>query len=318
MKKLLLITIILLVTLNIFAEKYHTYDMEFVITLPTGGGKGKLTIEPYSPYKSGPSAFAFDKKNNLYVSDILAGKLVKFDESYTFVAEYKDCYAAKAKHLFIDDKENFITYNKLAIKMDTPDLKKKFVVSPFESSYKNMYTEYNFTYHNGKVYIPLNDGSMISIDNPGTDYKENINKAKKVSPGTTKTRSGNEVIIDEQNRIIENGDIVTVSYDQYVKFKKEKQKKNPTRSTKKLDISITIEEYLNQDLLYLGKDNDKNTYWFCTDLVMVIDKQGELLEAFVPNPVKSRIFPTIHPSGDVYYLTHDQKEVYLWKISRKW
>lgn len=319
MKKLLLVVIVLFIACILNAKEFNTYSMELVVLLPDGEGRGKIWAEMVGPGQDNPSAFVFDKEGNLYISDMIQDKLLKFDRNFDFIAEFFDCYAANAEQLYIDDSGEFISLNNdVSISVDTSSLKKKSFVSLWDSQYKEQFKRNKFMYINGSVYIPLKDGRLLSIDNPGTNNNDNLKKVKKVNPGmqSTSRSSTNTIMVDKRNNLIVDTDIITRDFKSFFSYKNEHQTRGGSK--KKLDITLTADFFKNTQMDYLGKDSDKNIYWLNSDAVVIFDKHGQLIEVFIPEPNKRKGKPVIHPDGDVYYIWFDEKKLYLYKIARKW
>ena len=91
-KKAFLLTLILLISFQILGQDIFKYDMELVHTFTRGKGKDQLMTVTHVPSQNGPTAFTFDKKGNLYISNTVMDRLVKFDINYKFVEEYLNVF----------------------------------------------------------------------------------------------------------------------------------------------------------------------------------------------------------------------------------
>jgi hypothetical protein len=70
---------------------------------------------------------------------------------------------------------------------------------------------------------------------------------------------------------------------------------------------------------YVGKDSDQNYYWTLDlRIICIFNKIGELIDIFSFDITKTKKIPTIHPSGDVYFLDYDENGCYLYRIKRIW
>jgi len=348
MRNLFVILFLIVIQYVMVAEKYHTYNLELVATLPVGEGEGELKVE-YAPDPN-PSAFAFDKNGNLYISDLMIGKLVKYNPQFKYEKEFYDGYSGGARQLFINENGEFLIYNATTFAVDDSNGNKKIQINLYESKYRDKISgDPSFVYYDNIVFANLSDGSIISIPEPEKDKEKNKDKIL----GSEKTKqyiedkanqnkfrnfnlsisgtNGNDKQMNVQNDIIIDGNIETRDFRKYynhIKTKKKDKSKTDSKSnnflsdlfSSKIDINPDTFISNNRDLHYLGKDQNKNVYWKDVDLVVIFNNEGELLDAFKFKQKKIHMLipPTIHPSGDVYYLYYDDNNVYLYRIKRVW
>lgn len=119
------------------------------------------------------------------------------------------------------------------------------------------------------------------------------------------------------NQIFKNDEILTRDF---ITFNNYWQKKHDDKDIQKnMNKLQGIDLKLFRSAKYLGEDNQHVTYWKSgRDLILVLDEQGWLLDAFIFNNRASKVIPTIHPNGDIYLLDYDETEARLYKIPRVW
>ena len=343
MKRVYFIIICITVLLTaLYSQSYPLYDMELIKTFNSGEGNEELKNMTNVPV-GGPTALAFDKDGFLYISDILNSRVVKYDKNIRYVQEYKDCYAAGAGQLFINDDGEFISYKEKIISIDTKNGDMKASVNFYDSSYKDkLPPSSTFIYKNGTVYTYLKDDSLISIPNPGIDNKLNMDKIldEKQTLEMLNKKTSNDLKtvtfdIKDNSKVIEKSLIVqdiknnkgdtleleTQNFEDFYQFHKVvNTDKSKMEETDKVYLKTLTNEYIEKNLsniIYLGKDKDNNSYWWGAG-IYVFNNTGKVIEAFKYDSKRSKVYPAIHPSGDVYFLNYDGEKNYLYRIKRVW
>jgi len=334
MRNLFVILFLIVIQYVMVAEKYHTYNLELVATLPVGEEEGMIRID-VSSLEPGPTAFAFDREGNIYISDVLNRKLIKYDKNGKFIKEFPKTFSSNAQQLFINENGDIITYfeSSFGFACEDSNGNKKFVIdltsflNEKERSYK-----FNLIYQNNTAYIKLRDGKYIAIKNPEIDSKKNKEKLmshemllKSQTSNNGQNQSivnGKQITIDEKDRLIMDGELLDRDYDSFIGFHKEKKKniKDSNRNIidkKKIDLPFDVSE--SRSMTYIGTDKDKNVYWRGTArLLFIFDKEGELLDVFKYDDKKSYVIPTIDYDGNIYTMNYDDKGVYIYRIKRVW
>ena len=137
-KNLILILIFILTALIIYPQDIPNYDMNEIHVFNKGSDNEEIGVNLKAPTMRGPSAFAFDAKGNLYISDMLNDRLQMFDQQFIYSKTFKDSFSKYARQLLIDDNENFLTYyNGEAIAIDDSKGEKKSYLSITESKFKD-------------------------------------------------------------------------------------------------------------------------------------------------------------------------------------
>jgi len=160
---------------------------------------------------------------------------------------------------------------------------------------------------------------IVSILNPSANNEQNIKNFRNTEETRKLIESKyKELTLDDKDRLILNGKILTRIFSDYLDFWEEQHKNmSPPKGTISL-VKISNYSYC----LYLGKDKDDNQYWGnfygIKYNVFIFDKYGWLLTTFTIKNIKIKIHPAIHPLGDVYYLDFDGKSNYIYMVPRTW
>jgi sugar lactone lactonase YvrE len=340
MKKIVLMFLIFTSNM-LFSQDIPTLNMELAKTFPMGRGEEKLSLCLQCPSETGPSAISFDKNDNLFISDILAERLVKYDSAFNFKEEYRDGYANSANQLFISDDGEFITLIHTTIAVDDANGKKKFIVALLDSPFKNQIpSNPDFVYTDNSVYFRLKSDELININNPSKDNKKNMEKASKATQknlnGSTndpnKSMSGNNQNdtlkiekLNSEDVIISDDKVKTrdfAIFNKYWKKKREEEKqlnRNSVQPSEQESNIYDLNKIPSGYFTYVGKDMAGNYYWDINwSRICVFNEKGSLIQYFRYGKNKSKVLPTIHPSGDIYFLNYDEKGVYLYKIPKTW
>lgn len=333
MLKTKIVTFLILFSIFVcYSQEYNNYDMELIFIFSTGKAKGSIQVDMHAPSENGPSAFAFDKEGNLYISDILNNRLSKYDNSFKFIQSYTKGLGCAARQLFISNNGEFLIYNYTTFAVDDNNGLMKILID-FENSLYKFQVSYSPTiiYIYNYVFTYLKDKTLLVFKNPGLDMKTNFQNVQVIKPGEshsivneiTRTIVKKDVTqtfqIDMTNRIIINNKVITQDFDIYSGFLREQHTINKYTGEKHLD-GFT-DDYLNRinNLVYLGEDQDKNIYWrFMNSKIIIINQNGYVIGALSYDVEKTRRLPTIHPSGDIYFLDYNTEGVYLYKIIRQW
>lgn len=335
--KHILLWIIILFFFNIVisSQEYIEYNMELVKTFPKGSDKGKLQINLKLP-QGGPTTMNFDQEGNWYIIDFLDRRLLKFNNNLEQINEAKDIHAITAKEFVINSNNDVIGYNNKVFTVDNLSGEKKIKIDLNNSDlFDKVYDNPNFIYNDSMVFFYLKNGDLISIVDPNNDSKKNIEKimkkeeTKKYLEDRKKSLllsifklNKNDADVKDNKFIVINGELQNRDYKDFYKFFKEiKQEKGSKTKTLNPKLEKFTDDYLAKlrEMRYIGKDKDGNFYWDSfASKILIFNNEGELIDAFKYNYLKSFITPAVHPSGDIYFFAYDSNQSYLYKIARQW
>ncbi len=169
------------------------------------------------------------------------------------------------------------------------------------------------------------EGTLLSIPNPGPDPVEN-NK-RNLNEGQTRALFAEPekyglvgLSLDEKNRLFLNRELVTRNYKTFFEYwSSENESETLIKNGDRFNYTPEF-FYRKADPLYCGSDNNKNTYWASSNLIMVFGPDGFLKDMFIPENAmeKKKTSYAVHPSGDVYFLDYDKEGVYLYRVENVW
>jgi len=306
------------------AADYNSYEQELIMTFPVGTQIGEIGYD--NGYGRGPGALFFDEKGFFYICDGWNDKVLVYDSNYHFLKEIFNIYSSKAKQVFAIDKKYFIDYSyNFSFSVDEFDGEKLFLINLSNSEYRNeIYYYPSFIFEKNIVFIYLKNGSIICIPNPGKDNDKNMQKI--LDNNTTKDLFESasdydldDLQIDGENRLFLNGELLTRNYKVFYNYWKDKHERLKYKNRNNKNIK-SPQDFLNSGFVmtYLGKDKSNNFYWDANQAILIFNKEGWLIDGFISKNMKSKSIPTIHPSGDVYFLDYDQKGVYLYRVKNVW
>jgi hypothetical protein len=179
----------------------------------------------------------------------------------------------------------------------------------------------SFFYYGNVLFFHDGEGRLFSIVNPSLDeaanrknFRNTEQTRKLFQPGSGFNLKG--LTLDSEDRIFLNGELQTRDFAAFFSFwaklyKNEKSKLTKTGSY----YGLSSASYMD----FIGNDRNSNWYWYIgRKYVIIHNKDGAVISELEIDPEKSRIIPAVHPSGDVYFLSYDDKGVYLYKIARRW
>ena len=227
------------------------------------------------------------------------------------------------------ENNEFLIINSKMFAMDDSEGNKKFIINLRDSDFNNSISSApDFFYIKNSVYFRLKSGNLVSIENPGINSEENINKAIVISYDLPEySYSDNNFNTElkmlefyEQDILVQDGEIKTIKFDVFDKFWNYKNQGNFQN-----DSNDFIENIVDLDgvspiyIKYIGRDLDGNYYWDYRGKIIINNNKGMMIEYFKYDYLNINTFPpAVHPSGDVYFLHYDSEAVYLNKIARVW
>jgi hypothetical protein len=293
---------------------------------PVGRGGGEFqTSEPIrgcADCPEGPGAMFFDDKGRLYISDDLSGRVQVFTEKGKFVSELKLKGRADRSVTGMIQDSSFIGYgndgNAILEIWDSSGEKHVYVY--FNELPVDRYIK-SYFYYGNVLFFHDGEGRLFSIVNPSLDeaanrknFRNTEQTRKLFQPGSGFNLKG--LTLDSEDRIFLNGELQTRDFAAFFSFwaklyKNEKSKLTKTGSY----YGLSSASYMD----FIGNDRNSNWYWYIgRKYVIIHNKDGAVISELEIDPEKSRIIPAVHPSGDVYFLSYDDKGVYLYKIARRW
>ncbi len=317
------------------ADDYHYYELNLLNSFSIGRNENQFGVikEEAMGYggPDGPTALNFID-DQLVIVDALNNRIVELDDTYRFTntifipahiefngqlmksGEIYLYYSSRYMIMgFYEDGELIFNYNQ--------NFSDDFV-------FKNSNSMLDFLYlQNDLIFFEENNsGQIILFD----DLQDRINDFEPVRESLSnfsssldqemfQTEMDVSVHFDDMNRLIVSDDISTLDYKTFLEYWKDKQEShNFTRP--ETEITVNPEKFTRgYSLFYIGKDNDGNYYWSIdSGSVLIFNKNGYLIENFVVNDRKTKAIPTVHSSGDVFFIGWDNRDFYLYNVPRVW
>lgn len=297
MKLILIILFLSFTCLN--AKDYNIYSTEVIKELKVGDETGSYSVNFLLPSEpNGPSATAFDKDGCFYILNHLDKKVVKYDKNFDFIAEFHNQNTMFGGVLTFDKSGKYILYSSPNIFSIYSENFDELIVKVWliDTPYFNKILPNSFVLIDEKVFFRnITNDEIYYIDKPVADYlinNLNIKKANNLIEKVDKNKLKRHI------KDFINSEDVDI------------EKKFKTRIDKVLKKSNRV--------TYINTDDDFNTYWKLSSLIIVINSKGDFVDIFIPENKKLRQYPSIHPSGDLYYLSYNEEQIQIHLLRRKW
>jgi hypothetical protein len=308
----------LLASQPLWSLDFNRYKPELVRTYAVGAGLSEFGLMLYHPLTPGPSGVAFDRTGNVYVCDAVRERLVVGDRGLEIREEHRGTYSGNAPWLEVTGRG--IGNHHLLNEFSWVDwtFQNRFIVSFELGRYDPVFD--STLYYGDVVFAYLDQGDLISVVRPGLDWRENDGKTLGDAETRALFREPEKyglagLTLDEGGRLFVNGQIETRSYRVFLGWCEEQGGAKQARSGNA--VGLTWEPRRAQQVgTYRGEDANGNTYWDVSLAIAVFDRKGALIEVFAPPD--GRGIQTVHPSGDLYGISYDEKGVYLHRIRNVW
>ncbi len=321
---------LLLITSDSYSQDYSdilyndcTPELVKTFKNSTEPGGVKFFIETANANSS--CAMAFDEFGNFYVVEASVERIEIFNDSLIFQSE------------IIGLKKKFAT---IAVLLE---VKEGVITGRSEWSYGEYDTNRNtflYVYYYpmigpggklnpgstkkiGKILLSyLENGKIVSVLQPSNDAKRNqmnfLNSEKtKALFANANPEIPKGFSLDKKDRLFFNGELITGDFNTFYEYWMDYYTKNGVEYYKHAEhkINFSIGAYNN----LLGRDASGHWYWSKDyNIVMIFDKFGICQESLRVPENTSMIIPALHPSGDIYFMSYDKEQVYLWRVKKCW
>jgi hypothetical protein len=338
-----LLIIMIMITVNLWAQEFPLLEPELVKTFPFGKEDGSFGIIPVSKDVYGPTAFCFDSKGFLIIVDTNNKRICMFDNNYNFISSINNSPIVEPYRIDIDKDGNIIghIYGGIQI-MDTTG-KGLITIYVENNDIRDSIRSDGFYVANGMVFAYTDDGGIIGFKNPGTDYKENnrnilntqevIREIERNHPNI-KVETGIEPSIQQRDSssrptvpirqsseyvIYENGVGLSRDFDRFMTLKSQDGAVQSRTLGDGNQYSMLLDRLENALKIFIGTDLSGNHYWKMASGIFVFNSEGIPIAAFKFKSLKRRSTrPVISPQGDVYFMSSGEAGHYLYKIERDW
>ncbi len=361
MKSMNFIFLLLLYSTSfVSSQQYHNYEIELVRTFPFGIEGEAMSLKMRSPTEIGEEfLMCFSDSDKFLIFDTEQVVFHEYNHNFEFIRrvqvnfEVGDILADRMEYiseneinLYSNRNINFYQYNNEGTS--------QIVILSRQSSGGfgfDMDTRISsMLYINNTIFYWLNDGDFLSIIEPGTNFIENNRNILNTEEtralfGENSEYEANGLNIDENNRLFLHDELITRDYDTFYLYWQERHRLTGSSEPER-DFSMRGSSFLSRNFsntpIFIGMDSDSNYYWSIGQSgILVFNAQGFLIDIFICDQAASKIWPTVHPSGDVYFFTWEEEyeeiqqfsdtpgpgssiyeissaTFYLYRITRRW
>lgn len=334
MKKKLYLFLIIVSFSKLSGHDFNVYKEVKIKTFNFGSQSFQLGFNrnPDPIQNRGPQSIFFDKNGKLVINDTHKSRLMIFDLQYNVISEIDlkhyskslfsstfDSYVYEKKYYGNVASKEFITLDNdgsLVFSLDLYD-------SPIhkELDAGNFYILGNNIFYNLKK-----SGEWVLFYDLGSDKNKNIKNMYKGDELITfldkESKNINSDFYDiyiNDNFLMKGNELLTRDFHQYTSFWQEKQKHMQKPNNLFILPDGTQFKDIGLPTIFIGEDKDFNKYWAISNFfIFVFNKDGWLIDAIEINNSIMKVRPTVHPTGDIYFIDYDSKEVIIFKIPRQW
>lgn len=313
--RIIIILSIMLCNIGLYSMEYNTYEMvkvhEFNASEDTKDNS-YLRTNFYDQDPHGPMLY-FDN-DKLVLADQNNNRTIILNENYSFSQIYN--------FSFFEDKiynfgKFFIGFNKAYGVVVSDD--EKIIIRVSFDDIIQLRQSTNVFYHSNILFIYDKNGKLWSIKNPGLDKNLNILNLLNETE-TIKLFMNKNIVdgltIDSKKRIYLDGELQTVDIKIFTEYKKNTRDIENKPYTEK---NFEEDYFVDNSGVFIGFDEDGNSYWYYNRGVLVINAYGWPIMIFTVNDQsKVSTTPTVSNKGDVFFLHSEPDLVTLYKIPRKW
>jgi hypothetical protein len=345
--KLFFICLFIFIKFTAWSYQIHTYELELINIVKIGNKESELGLHYFA---GGPTAFCIDHNNYVYIVDSYyntydgdredpgAGqynnpRIVIFDINFNYLREFVNRKTLLGDKKDLSRDERLVLVYPRCIKIDEKnnvylagdhglvkiDKNGKLVYHYTElpkivkdTCDFHIYNEILFYYteYTDKRKINSIDKDEIKLDASETKKILDTMIAKSTISFSDNKAENARVrnYMEEKKILFLDNKLLTANnhlFYQFIDFLQE---------NKIVDNGLTLENFLNCDLI--GYDKDNNIYWRLSNTIMVFSNKGKLLDCF-ENKVSARV--AVSYDGDIYIMQDYHKDgIAFYKITRRW
>lgn len=303
----------------IYAQDYNTYSLEIVKTFPQGQSDGEIGYrEDRHGSENGPTAILFNpKKNQFIVLDVQNYRISFFNDSWNFVRNV-EMGTISGTDIYYENN-SFVSYGSYYTAVFNDDFELIYKIIPPQS---NMMTS-NYIHLNNLAFGYDKNHNLYMWDDIGktvdNDWENRITDKEKIT-NIIQGKADTNIDITSENLIFDDNELKTRNFIDFANYWNKQNNKN-NRPINISNLNIDQHDLLNWgvNFTYLGNDIQGNYYWSQSNTAIIIfNKLGQLLDITVVPVGLTFIMPTLHPSGDIYFLKCETDKISLLKIPKQW
>lgn len=291
---------------NLIAQEYSIYTQELLKRFPLSDDG--FSLDFFREYPNGPTALRFDNNGNLYICNAVENEVLVFNNDLQIIDVISGGASGNTQSFSILDSGQLLVFSRRYLALVNKTGSNIFEFSFTHTSYKNQIDGFPF-YLNGVVFAYLDNGGIISINEPERNGLESILNTEETRDLLQEDRfSENGIFLDQDNRVFLDSSIITNSYGIYYSTLVE-------NDNHFIDPSRFNTRY---HMFFLGFDNSGNRYWDANGAILIFNHNDTMIDAFICSNYSSKTFPAIHPNGDVFFLDYDNDSITLYRIENTW
>ncbi len=292
-------TIFLILVFSIYGQTDTFYDATLVATFPTGNGAGELGYNKhFSPVVQGPTSVCFDKNGFLYISDDTNTRLSIFNKNFQYQSSINVSPHEGGRFEIDKNGDVLYFYDQYSAEKINRNGNRIFRISLRDTKYADLIrSDSHLLICDNLAFAQLEDGGIICIQNPSTDWKMNNSKIlsndetlllvnenqndQLRNKNTNSIASGNNLRIERcalrlevkgktfsetsfYGYMLYNGEnILTYDFKTYFFAAFQKQKLARAMEKENEYPIMNFIDYLQPPTTnhYIGKDSEGNVYW---------------------------------------------------------
>jgi len=311
MKRIICLAIYVFTCFHVTGQDFHRYEAEKIASLP----KDHFTFDFRSPGINGPLALGFNSQGIMYINDPLNDgicvfsadfklieRITKKDIGYGFRYIVHDGFIEAEEYdgikiVFLKEKESFY----FSFKELGSDIQ------------RGIWVQNKLFLYDSKKSLSL----VLNAEESIVGRRLNVISSNQMKTllNTPEMYGLQDVTIDNQNRIFLNGVLQTRDYQTFSEYWSEKTESYSMNQKHKFKPMKST----SNGMVYLGIDGKGNSYWeISPKWLMIFNPEGWVIDAIQFDYKKTKTLPTVHPSGDIYFLDYDDNGVYLYRIKNVW
>lgn len=275
--------------------------------------KDELKIAQYDRDFRYPHAIYFDNEGKLSICDSMNSQIAKLNSKFEFVDSIKinNTFYSSFSYNF-EDNNNIYQFSRYAMEIIN---KKTLELIDVAIPHMSSDFRYNYGIYINNTYINwTKDNQIYSIENPqGDDYKKNNLKLqgneKTLDLLKSKKFSSRGYSVDDEKRIFYNGELLTRSFPVFWYYWN--------------DESVVLEAngkiynpHKMNSTRFLGRDNDGNYIWHKGSIVLIFNKNGQMISNYYSSDIRDGVFT--QKDGDIYILKNKEYPIQLLIIKKQW
>ncbi|MCK5197045.1 MAG: hypothetical protein KAR21_01765, partial [Spirochaetales bacterium] len=327
-----LLIIMIMITVNLWAQEFPLREPELVKTFPFGKEDGSFGIIPVSKDVYGPTAFCFDSKGFLIIVDTNNKRICMFDNNYNFVSSINNSPIVEPNRIEIDKDDNIIGYIYKGIqKMDISG-KELITIYVENNDIRDSIRSDGFYIADNLVFAYTRDNrGFIGFLNPGPDYKENnrnvlntqevmreiernhpnLNIERRIDqpPALLQRSDSRRPAVPTRQKeeyvVTENGNEPLWDFDRFMKSTAQQGSSSQVKTLRSISpYSELLSKLERASKDYIGPDSDGNQYWKIAFGIFVFNPEGTPISAFEAESLSRRTTHfVVSPQGDIFYMS---------------